>query len=443
MYLQRLCSPTLLVAVFFPLAAGAQTPAAPGNLPAAPKAQALAQNQAAAVKISLDDAIQMALQHNHNLLAVRTSIQQSEAEETTANLRPNPVLLGDAQFLPIFQPSEFTVDYLNESAQFDLGVSYLFERGKKRQHRLQAAKDVTAVTRSQVADNERSLGFNVASQFINVELAESTLELAMQDLKSFQNTVDIGEARYKAGDIGEGDLLKIKLQLLQFQTDVSAAQLSRVQGLSDLRQLLGYESISPDYDVAGSFDYLPVKGSVEDFQAKALQNRPDLRAAQQGVTAATSQRELQKAIGKKDVTGQVSYTHISDINNISLFGQIQLPVFDRNQGEIARAGFAITQAQEQAKFTSGQVMTDVRDAYEGLHTNDQIVGLYRSGYLDQAQQSRDISEYAYRHGAASLLDFLDAERSYRSTQLAYRQALASYLLALEQLREAAGTRSIP
>ena len=442
MYLQRLCSPTLLVAVFVPLAAGAQTPPA-GNKPPAPQAQALAQNQSATVKISLDDAIQMALQHNHNMLAARTTIQQSEAEETTANLRPNPVLLGDSQFLPIFQPSEFTSDYLSASAQFDLGVSYLFERGKKRQHRLQAAKDVTAVTRSQVADNERSLGFNVASQFVNVELAESTLELAMQDLKSFQSTVDIGEARYKAGDIGEGDLLKIKLQLLQFQTDVSAAQLSRVQGLSDLRQLLGYESISPDYDVAGSFDYLPVKGNVEDFQAKALQNRPDLRAAQQGVTAATSQRELQKAIAKKDFTGQVSYTHITDINNISLFGQIQLPFFDRNQGEIARAGFAITQAQEQEKFASGQVMTDVRDAYESLHTNDQIMGLYRSGYLDQAQQSRDISEYAYRHGAASLLDFLDAERSYRSTQLAYRQALASYLLALEQLREAVGTRSIP
>jgi cobalt-zinc-cadmium efflux system outer membrane protein len=78
-----------------------------------------------------------------------------------------------------------------------------------------------------------------------------------------------------------------------------------------------------------------------------------------------------------------------------------------------------------------------------LRTNDKIVRLYRSGYLDQAQQSRDISEYAYRHGAASLLDFLDAERSYRSTQLAYRQALASYLLALEQLREAAGTRNVP
>ncbi len=88
-------------------------------------------------------------------------------------------------------------------------------------------------------------------------------------------------------------------------------------------------------------------------------------------------------------------------------------------------------------------MTDVRDAFESLRSNDQIVGLYRSGYLNQAQDSRDISEFAYKHGAASLLDFLDAERSYRAIQLGYRQALASYLLALEQLREAVGTRSLP
>ena len=253
----------------------------------------------------------------------------------------------------------------------------------------------------------------------------------------------ITEERYKAGDIGEDDLLKMKLQLLQFQTDVSAAELSRVQGLSDLRQLLGYESIGPDYDVAGAFDYQAVKGNLDDFQAKALANRPDLQAARLGINAANSQLSLQKSIGKRDVTGQVSYTHLGYSNDLSLFGQIELPIFDRNQGEIARAGFAVTQAQEQESFASGQVLTDVRDAFEGLRANDQIVSLYRSGYLDTAQQSLDITEYAYKRGAASLLDFLDAERSYRATQLGYRQALASYLLALEQLREAVGTRSLP
>lgn len=438
MRVRRLRVATVLVATTFSVAFGAQAP--PAQNPSPPQASASAQG---AVKITLDDAIKLALAHNHTLQAARTVIEQNHAEEMTANLRPNPVLSGDSQFLPIFNPSDFNSDYLSNTAQFDLGLSYLFERGRKRQHRLAAAKDVTAVSRAEVADNERTLGFSVASGFINVELAESTLALAEQDLASFRDTVGISEARYKAGDIGEGDLLKIRLQLLQFQTDVSAAKLARVQGLSDLRQLIGYESVPSDYDIAGSFAYVPVKGTVEDFQAKALATRPDLEAARLGVNAANSQYQLQKANGKRDVTGQVNYTHLTGINNLSLFGSIELPIFDRNQGEIARAGFAISQAQQQEQFASGQVMTDVRDAFEGLHSNDQIVGLYRSGYLDQARQSRDISEYAYKHGAASLLDFLDAERTYRSTELGYRQALAQYLLSLEQLREAVGTRNIP
>jgi outer membrane protein, heavy metal efflux system len=392
------------------------------------------------VRISLDEAIQLALQHNHTLLAARTTVLQSQAEEMTANMRPNPTLLGDAEYL---SPSHPTTDYLNNASEFDLGVSYLFERGRKRQRRLQAAKDITAQTRSLVADNERSLTFNVATQFVNAQLAESTLELAEQDLKSFQQTVDVGEIRFKAGAISEDDYLKIKLQLLQFETDFQQSQLAKVQALSDLRQLLGYESVSENYDVARQFDYQPVKGNVEDMQMRALQNRPDLRAAQQGVTAAKSQYELQKAIAKVDITGQVNYTHVSGLNTASFFGSFPLQIFDRNQGEIARANFAITQAQEQQKATSEQVMTDVHDAYQGLRTNNKVVTLYRSGYLDVAQRDRDISQYAYQRGAASLLDFLDAERSYRATQLAYRQALAAYLLAVEQLREAVGVRDLP
>jgi cobalt-zinc-cadmium efflux system outer membrane protein len=392
------------------------------------------------VKITLDEAIQMALQRNHNILAARTTIQQSQAEEITANLRPDPTLLGDAEYL---SPTHLNTDYLSNSSEFDLGVSYLFERGRKRQHRLLAAKDITAQTRSLVADNERSLSFNVASLFVGVQLAESTLDLADKDLKSFQQTVDLSELSYKAGATSEDDYLKIKLQLLQFETDFQQALLAKAQALSDLRQLLGYESISEDYDVAGAFDYQPLKGNVEDMQLKALQNRPDLRAAQQGVTAAKSQYGLQKAIGKRDVTGQVNYTHTGGVNTASLFGSIQRPIFDRNQGEILRASYAITQAEEQEKATNGQALTDVRDAYEGLRTNDRVVTLFRSGYLDVAQKDLDISEYAYRRGAASLLNFLDAERSYRATQLAYRQALASYLLALEQLREAVGVRNLP
>jgi len=402
--------------------------------------------------ITLDEAIQMALQHNHNMLAARTTILQSEADEKTANLRPNPSLFADWEYLPLGSPAkqnpdvyggQSTADYLHNNTEGDIGLSYLIERGKKRQHRVQAAKDITAQTKSLVTDNERTLTFNVASLFVNVQLAKSTLELAEKDLKSFQQTVDLGELRYNKGAISEDDYLKIKLQLLQFETDYQQAQLAKVQALSDLRQLLGYESVAPDYDVAGAFDYEPLKGNLEDFQLKAMQNRPDLRAAQQGVTAARSQYEVQKTIGKPDVTVQANYSHVNAINAATIYASIPLPIFNRNQGNIEHTRIAITQAQEQEKAANGQVLTDVHDAYEGLRASDHVIQLYRSGYLDVAQKDRDISEYAYKRGAASLLDFLDAERSYRATQLAYRQALASYLLALEQMREAVGVRALP
>jgi cobalt-zinc-cadmium efflux system outer membrane protein len=151
-----------------------------------------------------------------------SGILQNQALEITANLRPNPSLGADSQFIPIFSPGDFSADDLNLTQQFDIGISYLFERGHKRQRRLQAARDQTALTRAQVTDAERTLAFNVGQQFISVLLAESTLQFAQQDLKDFQTTVDIANAQFKAGAISEGDYLKIKLQLLQFQTDVSS-----------------------------------------------------------------------------------------------------------------------------------------------------------------------------------------------------------------------------
>ena len=393
--------------------------------------------------VTLDQAIDLARQHNHSLLAARTTIQQNQAQEVTANLRPNPVLLGDWQFLPVFDWSNFNSDYLSTVAQFDVGVSYLFERGDKRARRLQAARDQTAVTTAQVSDTERALTFNVASQFVAVLLSESTLEFAQEDLAGFQQTVTVSQDRFNAGGMSEGDLLKIKLQLLQFQMDVSSARLAKVQALASLRQLLGYESVPDNYEVAGSLAYVPIHSGRDDLKALALQQRPDLRAAQLGVTAAESQRALAIANGKRDLTAQFSYTHVAQTNTGSLFANIEIPIFDRNQGEIARTAFAITQSQQLSSEQSSIVLTDVVNAHEAVNNAASVVNLYDAGYLKQAQDSLEISRYAFQRGAATLLDFLDAQRTLRATQLAYRQALATYILAVEQLRQAVGTRNLP
>src|SRR5579859_1924505 len=168
-------------------------PTAPASAPAAAPG--------ASAKITLDEAIRLALAHNHALQATRTTILQNQAQEITANLRPNPTLGLDSQFVPFFSPQDFSGDNLNNVQQFDIGIGYLFERGHKRQRRLQAARDQTAVTRAQVTDAERTLAFNVGQQFISVLLAESTLQFALQDLQGFQQTVNISETQLKAGFI--------------------------------------------------------------------------------------------------------------------------------------------------------------------------------------------------------------------------------------------------
>jgi cobalt-zinc-cadmium efflux system outer membrane protein len=400
--------------------------------------------QQGTVTVTLEQAIQMALQHNHTLQAARTTIQQNQAAEITANLRPNPTFFTDWEYLPLFtrQQGVSVADYLQASSEGDMGLSYLIERGHQRARRLQAARDITAVTRSQVADNERGVTAQVGALFINAQLAQSTLELAQLDLKSFQQTVDIGDVQFKDGAMSENDHLQLTLQLLQFQEDLQQALLAKAQALSDLRQQLGYESVPATYDVAGEFEYKPLAVTIDELQAKALQNRPDLRAAVLGVTAANSQYELAKANGKQDPTVSANYSHANGVSGVTWAFSIPLAIFDRNQGNIAQTRIAIRQAEEQKIAANGQVLTDVRDAYEALQEAAQIAQLLKSSYLDMARRSRDISEYAYRRGAIALLDFLNAERTYRQTELAYRQAVAAYLAALEQLRQAVGTRDL-
>ena len=375
--------------------------------------------------------------------ASQTLVLQNRAQEITANLRPNPALSSDAQYIPLFEPSLFTdATYWDNNAQFDVGVGYLFERGKKRQHRLDAAKSATAVTEAQVSDAQRTVLANTAQLFIAALLAKSNVEFAEGLLDSYKKTVALSEARNQAGAMSRNDLLKIQLQALQFENDVNDAELARAQALASLRQFLGFDSVPPVFVVVGSLAYEPVTARLEDLQARALANRPDLQVAQRSVTASQSQVGLAKSNGKVDLNVSFDYTRLNQTNLGAFYFNIPLPVFNKNQGEIARTQYAVTQAQFQQKAAEQQVLTEVQNAYEGLRRSAQKVRLYDAGYLDKATQSLEITKFSYEHGAASLLDFLDAERSYRATQLSYRESLATYMTSLEQLRQAVGTREL-
>ncbi len=393
----------------------------------------------ALVRISLQQAFHLALAHNHRLRAERTLIAQSRARQITAGLRPNPVFDTDALFLPVFNPSKFNDHNLSTNGEFDAGLSYTWELGGKRGDRMRAAAEQTGVTIEQVRNDERRLIYGVRRRFTGVLLAESNLRFARRELRSFQSSLKISQEQFKAGSISHGDLLKTQLQLLTFQTDVIQARVKLARALFSLRRQVGFGALPRRYAVIGRLGYQTLRRGLTGLEAEALRLRPDLIAARRQVTAAGGQLRVAHANAVPNLTNTVDYTHIYGIGNLSAYATIGIPLFNRNQGHIAGADARITEARQLQQALSEQVLTAVRGAFAQLQSNNQVVRLYRSGYLRKAMQSLSIAQYAYLRGAASLLDFLDAERSYRNVELSYRQALAAAMITRARLAEAVGT----
>jgi cobalt-zinc-cadmium efflux system outer membrane protein len=405
-------------------------------LEAQPPATPSASKPASVITMSV--ALQLAIEHNQSMRAQRLNVDQSKANEITAALKPNPVYTTTNEDFPIFNPNQLIADNLRNNQEFLQSISYTFERGGKRQKRITVAQDTTDVVSKSVADFERQLKFQVAQAFVNVLLAKSSLEFSKDDLKDFSEVVSINKSRLDAGDISEADYLKIALQKLQLEQDVSAAELGLEQSKAVLRQLVGFETVAEDYDVLGELGHKKYVIGPDEIARQALLQRPDFLAAQSAVKLADDTVALAYGNRARDLTGEWEYKRNGPVNGVGFGFSIDLPVHDRNQGEIARSKVAARQAGESQSAARASVLTDVVNAYSGFKANDRIVSLYESGYLEQATQSRQISNYAYRKGATSLLDLLDAERSYRAVQLAYRQALSAYMLSAEQINLVVG-----
>ena len=395
-----------------------------------------------AARVSMDDAVRLALEHNHLLRVQRLNFDISKADEVTAGLKPNPVVTSTNASFPVFSPSQLTWDNVSNNQSFVESFSYLFERGGKREKRALVAEDATSVAARMAADAERQLIFQTRQAFINVLLAQSSLDLAQEDLKNFANVVQVNRDRVRAGDLAESEFLKISLQQLQFEQDVSNAELALVLAKAALRQSVGFDGIADTFEVDGSLAYTKYAVTLDDLRRDALALRPDLLAAQGSVKLAQDTHALALSNRTRDVTGEIEYDRAGPGNGLGFGFSIDLPFHDRNQGNIAHARFGILQATEAQSGAQTAVLTDVVNAYATLQTSEKVVRLYESGYLDQAKQSLDTATFVYQRGAGTLLDLLDAERTYRTTQLAYRQALAAYMTSAQQINFVVGRQVI-
>jgi outer membrane protein, heavy metal efflux system len=384
---------------------------------------------------------------NPTLIAARATIDEARANEITAYLRPNPDFSLSADG---FQLTPYAGTWRPlAGVLLTPAISYTHERQHKRELRLEGAQQSTSVTQATYADQERGLLFTLRTAFVQVLQSKAVLENANQNLDYWDRELVINRNRYQAGDLAQLDLNKLELQRIQFETDYQTALLNLRTSKIQMQTMVLDRTPLEQFDVAGPFQYSDKLAPLESFRSIALQSRPDLKAAVQNVELARVNHKLAIANGSIDPTFSAWFSHNGSFNNPFAYntvgGSVSIPlrIFDRNQGEKARTQLDIGRNERLRDATEAQVYSDVDSAYVTLQEALNLLGRYKTVYLPMADNVRDRTRDAFQHGGATLLDYLDSEKSYRDANLNYLNFIGSYLTAAAQMNMAAGQEVIP
>ena len=387
--------------------------------------------------MTMSEAVTRALSANPTLTAAREHVAATRAQQITAGLRANPTLTlqGQDVTLPADNPGN---PYF-----YSANVSRLFERGGKRQLRLEGARATGDQTESLERDQERQVALQVRVAFTNMLIAKGALEIATQNLADYRKTLDLSQARLDAGDITRTDFERIDLQLAQFESDADTAKLNLLQAGEQLQLLFGVERPDPNFDVSGTLDVPTIPLTRDEAIARALAARPDLQAAQQGLRAAEANARFAIASGTSDPTIAGEYERSGIDNTFGASIAIPLRIFDRNQGEKERTRFEVNSNRFAVTAARNQVISDVVQGWDSLEAAQRLTSRYRTHYLDEAAHVRDNLQFSYRNGNSTLLDYLDALRSYRAINLGSLNANGQLWIAIHQLSYAASTDLVP
>ena len=400
-----------------------------------------AQNANAPRSITWSEAQNVFRANNPELLAGKITIDEARAGETTAFLRPNPNLtLGWDQLTP-FHSKPY--EPVAESYIF-WSLDYLHERQHKRELRLESAEKATAISVQAQADLERNLLFNLRDAFVRVMQAKAVVEVAKENLDYYDKVLAINKDRFNAGAIAHVDFERLELQRVQYESDLATARVNVRTAKIDLQALLRDKTPVDQFDVVEKFDFQEPLTTLEELRALARDNRPDLRQASIALEKAKTDHQLAVANGSTDPTFGFDVAHQPAPLYTYMGFSVNFPlrIFDRNQGEKLRTQLDINRNERLRDATDVSALRDVDSAYATLQGTIALLRPYRTKYLQQADDVRGTTAFSYEHGAASLLDFLDAQSQYRSVRLSYLNMIGACLSAANQVNFAVGSEVI-
>ncbi|HTY77958.1 MAG TPA: TolC family protein [Candidatus Bathyarchaeia archaeon] len=387
--------------------------------------------QAPIARLTLAEAVSLANAVNPSVRAKEFELQAVGANEITAGLRPNPT----ATFLAEqFGSGNVAV------TQYTFSVGQPIELGGKRQRRIDSAKAQTRVTGHELTDLRRQIVFQVKKSFTDILVARAAVTLAEQNLAMLDELERVHRSRAEKGDISGLELLRIEVERFAFERDAADARQALRTAMIALRTAIGQERVAEEFDAVGDLAFPEVTRTRSELFRMALDARPDLQAAQAAREKASADINLAKANAWWDVTPQIEYQRIGPDNTIGFGFALPIKLFDRNQGEIARARAEAQRLEAAREALLTQALAEVDSALATVTAERQKATLLRDTYLPKVKQARETIEYAYQRGGVSLLDFLDAQRTYREKSLEYLRSLASYRTAVYVLEAAVGGR---
>ncbi len=392
-------------------------------------------------QLTIAQAVQETLENNLDLLAERSNLTIADAQIVTARLRPNPVLSLDGDHLDLLGTG-FNGRNVAGPPEASARVDFVFERGGKRQYRVAVAEQARAVARLQLLNTIRTLMLEVQNVCVEVLLAKANLALARENLRAFNNIVQVNEARVQAGDLAVVEMERVRIAALQFENEVDKSEASLLQARTKLQTMLGRSIASEAFDVVGEFrrDSQPVK--MEEIFQQALTFRPDYQALRLNQARSVAELRLQIAQGTVDYTIGAEYRRQEGVNgrgnSLGFFLSVPLPVFNRNQGEIERAQREQEQLAAKIRALEAEIRAEVRNALQQYTTAQGVLLRIETNMIEQAAHVRQTTEYSYRRGQSRLVDFLDAQRTFNDTRQSQNEARAEYARSLYLLDAVSG-----
>jgi outer membrane protein, heavy metal efflux system len=396
--------------------------------------------ESAPAALTLSEALHLLETETPDVRAARLQIADAEAERLAAQLYQNPTLATDVGNLPIGRtnPPGLSAGQTVVSA---VRIDQPLVLWGKRRLRIDAANAGIAAAQAQAQDTLRLLRAALKDAFFRAVHDTQRLAFAVENQRRYQHTVELSERRFRSGDLSEADFRKIELEQLTYLTSAEDARRAVAESEQLLGRLVGRsERVAP----FGPLDVPNVEIGDADLLETALDNRPDFAELQRQRERADLAVQLARRERYPDVTVGADYTNSQfttsgDLRNSYGLGfSVPLPLLNQNQAAIAKADVAQRQTEAEIAKARLDIAQEVHDGAERYQSAQRLRAMFEQGYLERAKVVLNAAESSYRSGGASLIELLDAERTYTTTETDYLASVLAARTALTNLELALG-----